>query len=109
MVAEAFVRLGRRDAARSWAEECAIKLVEACVSEDRLSPDPVYALAALDAASRLHPWRLCHTGTVTATAAAPPYREWAPTPVLERYVQCVWSGGGGGPGPSPCSPTGAWT
>ena len=58
MVAEAFVRLGRRDAARSWAEECAIKLVEACVSEDRLSPDPVYALAALDAASRLHPWRL---------------------------------------------------
>lgn len=34
-------------------DEHAIKLTEACVREDRVSPDPVFAAAALDACARL--------------------------------------------------------
>ncbi len=46
---------GLADRAVASGDAHAIKLAEACASEDRLSPDPVYALAALDAASRPHP------------------------------------------------------
>ena len=50
---------------------------------------------------------------MTTTAAAPSYREWGAAAALERYVQCIWSGGGGGPGSEPVLPDGCmdviWT
>lgn len=42
----------------------------------------------------------------TALAPLPAYREWRAGPALQRYVQCVWSGGAAPPGAEPVLPDG---